>query len=149
MNFSSHNDTEHDDAFQIAPMIDIVFILLIFFVAAYAVEQQEKLLDINLPDANSAKDEGRSMRDIVVDLNAEGKIFLYRKERSPAYLETRLKRLAEFARNRDAKPGVIIRADGNCDHKYVVRVMDICARAEVTRVFFSTISAQDTGAGND
>jgi biopolymer transport protein ExbD len=134
---------ESEARFQIAPMIDIVFILLVFFVATYAVQQHERLLDIELPEASEGADPKRSMRDIVVDLNAEGRIFLYRRERSPAYLEQRLRTLTEFADASGGNPGVIIRADGACDHRHVVRVMDICRHARVRRVFFSTLSQEE------
>jgi len=146
MNFSGRGEVENQ--FQLAPMIDIVFLLLVFFIAVYAVEQRERLLNINLPEASAAQEEGRSMRDIVVDIDAGGRIFLYHAERTPEYLENRLRLLGEFAGSRGEKPGVIIRADGACDHKHVVRVMDICARADVARVFFSTVAMPQDGARN-
>lgn len=129
-----------DEQFQLAPMIDIVFLLLIMFVAAYAAAQEERMLGVNLPAAETAKEQGRSAEDVVVDLNAKGEIFLYRKQRSPEYLENRLRSLVQFARDAHQEPGVIIRADGLCSHRYVVRLMDICGKAGVDRIMFSTIS---------
>lgn len=142
MNFSGRNP--NDDQFQIAPMIDIVFILLIWFVVSYAAAQDEKMLDINLPEASAAKEVSRSLREIVVNLDADGGIFVNRRALSPEDLERRLRRLMDFSRSmreegvESAEPGVIIRAHAECAHKHVIEVMDICARAEIRRVFFST-----------
>lgn len=144
MNFSGEKETETQ--FQIAPMIDIVFILLIFFVATYAVAQEEKLLNITLPEAGSATDTARSLREVVVNLGADGRIFVNRRQMTPEGFERRLAQLMEFAESLKqagevgAEPGVIIRADAECPHKHVVAVMDTCARIKIRRVFFSTVS---------
>ena len=141
MHFSARDETEQQ--FQIAPMIDVVFILLIFFIATYATAQEEKLLDICLPTAASGKDETRTLREIVVNLNAKGEIFVNRRRYLLPELEARLRKLAEFA----ADPGVIIRADGNCAYHHVVQIMDLCARNKVRRVFFTATPPPEAGDG--
>ncbi len=152
MNFSRREDAETQ--FQLAQMIDIVFILLIFFVATYAVAQEEKLLNIALPEAGSAEDTARSLREIVVNLNMDGEIFVNRQRFTPEKFERRLAQLMEFAESlkrggeTGVEPGVIIRADAECPHKYVVLVMDTCARVKIRRVFFSTVSLKETEAQN-
>jgi len=133
-----------DNQFQIAPMLDIVFILLVFFVAAYAVIQEEKQLDIQLPKAQSGAPERRNLLDVMVNLNDKGECFVNRQKVSLEVLERRLNRLSEFARMPGAtgEPGVIIRADGKCEHRYVVQIMDLCARAKIRRVFFSSLTEE-------
>ncbi len=146
MNFSSPDQS--DKQFQIAPMIDVVFILLIFFIATYVAAQDEKLLDITLPESPSAKQAARSQQEIVVNLNAAGEIFIRNRRFSHKDLERRLAQLMEFstaaarAGGGPADPGVIIRAHAECAHKHVVAVMDVCAREQVgiRRVFFSAVS---------
>ena len=131
MNFSSRAEVEPQ--FQIAPILDIVFILLIFFVATYAVAQDEKLLDINLPASHSGKEEIHTYEEIVVNLTAQGEIFVQRQRYTLAELDSRLLRLRQFAPD----PVVIIRADGACPHRHVVEVMDLCARHRVRRIYFT------------
>ncbi len=133
MNFSARDSG--DSQFQIAPMIDIVFILLIFFIATYALARDEKLLDVKLPEANSGRAEERQLREVMVNLAADGQIVVNRRPYTAVELEERLRRLAELT----ADPGVIIRADGNCAHRHVVTVMDVCARVGITRVLFSAL----------
>ncbi len=137
MRFSARD--KPDEQFQIAPMMDVVFLLLIFFIATYAASQEEKLLNIKLPKSTAAEDEVRSTRETIVNLDAQGNLTLYRRRIDPAELETRLKLLRSFTDD----PGVIIRADGDCPHRYVIMVMDLCARTRIRRVFFSTVEKKD------
>ena len=142
MDFSARGDLDHQ--FQIAPMIDIVFILLIFFIATYATAQEEKLLDIQLPTATGGKDEARSLREIVVNLSDKSEIFVNRRRYALPELEARLRKLSEFA----ADPGVIIRADGSCAHRHVVQIMDLCARCKIRRVFFTATPPPEAGGAH-
>lgn len=145
MNLGGRGGSE--EQFQIAPMIDIVFILLIFFIATYAAAQNEKRLDVILPVAGSATDEVRTVQEIVVNLTANGEIYVNRQKMEPAQLRARLERMMAFFRGQDGsvegEPGVIIRAHADCAHKHVIAVMDICKSKTVgiRRVFFSTIPA--------
>ena len=140
MNFQSRGAAE--EQFQIAPMIDIVFILLVFFVVTYAVAREERLLSVRLPEAQAAQPEKRSQEEIMVNLNAGGVIVVNRQVLTPEALESRLRKLSSFLED----PGVIIRADGACAHEHVVRVMDICARNDVPRVYFSAVRTGKDGA---
>lgn len=143
MNLSSREGGESQ--FQIAPMLDIVFILLVFFVASYAVMEEERQLDVNLPRAGASQPERRTLNEVMVNLTADGECFVNRRKMSFDLLEKRLHRLAEFSKlpGSNSEPGVIIRADGRCAHKFVVQVMDICARAEIRRVFFSATAGEE------
>jgi biopolymer transport protein ExbD len=141
VNFGGRNPAE--DQFQIAPMIDVVFILLIWLVVGYAAQREEKNLEINLPDnASAAKPERRSAEDLLVNLDAKGRIEVERRGYTPERLEERLRKLSAFVDS----PGVIIRADAECAHKHVVQVMDICERVEIRRVFFSAIAKRTPNA---
>ena len=121
MNFD--NQAETDTQFQLAPMIDIIFLLLIFFVATYTVAQEERTLDISLPAANAAEEQVRGFDDIIINLDATGRITLFSQVYSAAQLNAKLTRLVKFVEN----PDVIIRADGACKHRHVVQIYDLCA----------------------
>lgn len=155
MNLGGRQDSQ--EQFQIAPMIDIVFILLIFFVATYAAAQNEKMLDIKLPSSGAATDEARKLHEIVVNLTANGDIYVNRRKMTPEQLRTRLTRLMQFHHESGAdgdaasEPGVIIRAHAECAHKYVIAVMDICKSESVgiRRVYFSTTPATESDISPD
>jgi len=130
----------NDDAFsfQLAPMVDIIFVVLVFFVATYAVSKEEKLLGLDLPRSASGQPEFRQRQQIVVNLDASGKVFIERRPFEILALENRLVKLVAFSHGGEG-PSVIIRADGACQHRHVIEVMDCCARAGVKSVHFSTL----------
>lgn len=132
MNFRPNDEAQHE--FQIAPLIDIVFLLLIFFIATYALAQIERELDVKLPDSKSAEQQVSRLNDLVVNIGPDGNIVVNRQALETADLLQRLQRLATFG----TVPNVIIRADEACQHKFVVRVMDVCAAANVQNIYFST-----------
>ncbi len=135
-------EREEEAAFQIAPMIDTVFILLVFFVATYAAAQEERLLDLTLPAAGAAQEERQSPSEIVVNLNAEGEIFIHNHHLASGAFAARMKKLSAFVED----PGVIIRADRACPHGAVVNVMDICRGAGVRRIAFSALPEPESGS---
>lgn len=141
MNLGGHRD-EGEGGFQIAPMIDTVFILLVFFVATYAAAQEERLLNLTLPAAGAAQEERQSLSEIVVNLDSEGAIFLHDRRLAPEAFAARIGKLAAFVED----PGVIIRADRACPHGAVVRVMDICRKAGVSRIAFSALPDEESGS---
>jgi biopolymer transport protein ExbD len=139
MNFSNNDDVQHE--FQIAPMIDIVFLLLVFFVVSYAMAQMERELAINLPESEKASASTSRINQIVVNVSVSGEVIVNKRKMSCSQLEERLERIASFG---DA-PAVIIRADADCRHRYVVRVMDTCAKAKVKQILFSTNGKEEKG----
>ncbi|GHS91147.1 hypothetical protein FACS1894139_06610 [Planctomycetales bacterium] len=139
MNLHSPDDRSDALSFQLAPMIDIVFVVLVFFIATYAVSRDEKLLGLDLPVAEKGQPEYHQRQQLLVNLNAQGEIFVESIPLSPASLERRLTQLVAFA-TPAGKPMVIIRADGGCPHREVVKVLDLCARAGIDSVNFSARS---------
>lgn len=138
MNLRSEGQNDNAFSFQLAPMVDIVFVVLVFFVATYAVSKEEKLFGLDLPKASSGEAEFRQRQQIVVNLDAEGKVFIARRAFAMLALENRLQLLAATSRP-DGELSVIIRADAACQHRHVVQVMDICARAGIKSVHFSAL----------
>ena len=136
------SEQDESPGFQLAPMIDIVFVILIFFVATYAVTREEKLLGLNLPATTSGQPESRQRQQILVNLDKDGGIFIERRQLQPEILERRLRQLAAFAGSEETKPTVIIRADGDCTHRKVIEVMDLCARAGISQVHFSAVQSE-------
>lgn len=140
MNFGTR--PESAEQFQIAPMIDIVFVVLVFFIATYAVAQEEKRFEVRLPETTTGDAVHFSRQQIVVHLDADGRIFVEQRRFSPAYLERRLAQLVQFASDAEGRPSVIIRADSRCRHGDVMAVMDVCARAGITKIDFASVTPQ-------
>jgi len=134
VNFSTGDHTRAE--FQITPMIDVVFLLLVFFVVTYSMAQIERELSVSLPRAENADQASSRIHKIVVNVGAEGEITVNRRPMELDALLDRLERLAQL--DPGGVPAVIIRADRACAWRHIVAVMDICAQAEVRHVLFNT-----------
>ncbi len=108
------------------PLIDIIFLLLIFFLLASNFEQQERNLPVLLPEVAEAQPLAAT-RDLVVNITAEGKYVVAQQK----YSEGQLAALLEQARRNNPHQAVLIRGDGRAAWKYGVRVMGLCNKAQI------------------
>ena len=133
------NIVQQQVGFQMAPLIDIMFLLLIFFMTAVVFAQWETKMGITVPTADEGVRGARLPGEIIVNLDADGRIFINDFERTPAQLEALLAQVAETFQEQP----VIIRADGKTHHEKVVQVLDICRKADVWNVAFATLPTKD------
>ena len=75
MNFKKRL-AENSPGFQMAPMLDIVFILLVHFMAATLFAKWENKLDITVPSADSSMSASRQRMEIIVNVDKKGAIFI-------------------------------------------------------------------------
>ncbi|MFA6816095.1 MAG: biopolymer transporter ExbD [Lentisphaeria bacterium] len=125
--------------FQIAPMLDIMFILLIFFMASTIFAQWENKLGIQVPVADSGIRANREPGEVIVNVDAEGKIYINSQEISLSRLESLLGQIAETFKSQP----IIIRADQETRHKYVIDILDVCRKVDIWNIAFSTIPRED------
>ncbi len=127
-----------DFGFQIAPMVDVVFVLLLFFMACAGEKTKEGYFDIGLPSPSAAIAEKVST-PIVVDVDALGNIFVNGEQKSTSAKDRELKALEEFlasaAKNSPDDP-VIIRPNMEARHERVVDVLNVCRLARVAKLSF-------------
>ena len=111
-------EEEDNFAFDMTPMIDVVFLLIIFFMVSTVFVDFSRKMDINLPTSkSSAIDE--STKTLEVEMSKDKKIFLAGKPLTLLGLETTLAKM-EF---KDKKPSAIIRADKSLPYGDVIQVM--------------------------
>lgn len=123
---------------SLTPLIDVVFLLLIFFLVTSEFEDEERRLEIVLPSASSATPMTRKPREIVIDVDAEGKVYL----RGQATELEELERLLTAAViDNPTNQSAIIRADGSTAFQPVVSVMDICNRTGIADYSVTTREA--------
>ena len=118
-----------------APLIDIVFITLVFFVTLLVFQQMETELSISVPKAQESKEVQRSLGEIIINIDREGRIIVNQRNLSMPQLGRMLQRISSLYPNQP----VIIRADKLTYHKMVVGVLDACAAANIWNVSFSTL----------
>ncbi|MGB0762164.1 MAG: ExbD/TolR family protein [Rubripirellula sp.] len=114
---------------SLTPLIDVVFLLLIFFLVTSEFEEEERRLDIVLPTATSAVPMTSKPREVVVDIDNEGELYLSGKVTDLSELQSYLEAAVS---NNPTNQTVIIRADRNTAFQPVVSVMDVCNRTGVS-----------------
>lgn len=114
---------------SLTPLIDVVFLLLIFFLVTSEFEEEERRLDIVLPSATSATPMISKPREIVVDVDAGGSVYLSGQLTSLTELQ-RLLRIA--VASNPTNQTVVIRADRATSFQPVVSVMDLCNKTGIS-----------------
>ena len=133
MNFMK-NKRSHAPAVQMASLMDIVFLLLCFFVTSSVFSQWETEVAITLPTAKSATIPGRMPGEIILNLNADGKVSVNGHALSLEEVTARLSRIAE---NFPGQP-VVIRADKTCSYETLMSLIDACRTANVWNFSLAT-----------
>ena len=112
---------------NMAPLIDMVFILLIFFVVTTNFNRQTGV-DVTKPKAQSAISQGA--KTILVGITREGTIHVYGRQVSPERLQSLINQ--EVAKNPETS--IVIIADQDASIGKAVEVMDQCALAGAQKV---------------
>jgi biopolymer transport protein ExbD len=121
-------------AFQFTAMIDVVFLLLCFFITTSVFSQWEMEVDVVLPTAQSAKMPDRLPGEVIINLSRDGRISVNQQTLTRDDLADRLKRLAQFF------PGqsVVIRADKQTSYEQLVGIIDLCRLSDIWNISFAT-----------
>jgi biopolymer transport protein ExbD len=113
---------------NLTPMIDMVFLLLIFFLVATRFEEEERSLEVQLPQASEAMPLTARPKELFININAQGQYFVAGKFVDVPALEQLLK---QAAADNPGRQTVIIRADKRCVWQHVVTAMNLCNKASI------------------
>ena len=113
---------------ELTPMIDVVFLLMIFFLVASKLDEADRFIDVVLPKASAAKPLTSRPREFLVNIDRDGKYFVGARPVSLADLQGQLK---QAAADNPKRQTVIVRADENVAHKFVVAAMNACVEAGI------------------
>lgn len=120
---------------NITPLIDVVFLLLIFFMVSTTFERESEI-EIMLPEASAtAKVTDDFVMEVSVD--AEGTYYVNGKRVINTKLATLMKAMQEVAGDRKDPP-IILSADAKTPHQAVITVMDAAARLGFIHLNFAT-----------
>ncbi len=120
---------------DITPLIDVVFLLLIFFMVSTTFEHNSEI-NITLP--TSSKEVKEAKPDSVnISLDASGNVYINDKALVNAQLETIKQALSEAVLGID-EPPIIISADAEASHQSVIKVMDAARQLNLIRITFMT-----------
>lgn len=113
---------------SLTPLIDVVFMLLIFFLVATTFAREEVEMDLQLPEAATG-DEGTSHL-IVINVKRNGELWIDGRRDTMVGLEQKLKAAAR----RDKDQEVLIRGDTKAQFGVVAKVLDVCRAAPLTQI---------------
>ena len=122
-----HASAEEETGVDLTPMLDVVFIMLIFFIVT-ASFVKEAGIEINRPNAATA--ERKEQGNILVAITENGQIWIDRRQIDPRALRANIERM--HAENPNG--AVIIQADEDSRNKLLVQVMDAARLAGVESV---------------
>ena len=116
------------NSLSMTPLIDIVFLLLIFFLVATRFSEEDHELEVMLPTASEAKPLIIKPKEIFINIDSNGKYFVGNKMVDLEKMETQL---ASADINNPTGQTVIIRADKRCQWESVVAAINACQRAGI------------------
>ena len=132
-------EEEQEVGVPLAPMIDIVFLLLIFFLTATSFYKVEKDISIQLPEASEGEAASGIQKDIVVNVRKAGILVVNGKIVTLEALEEQFKE----AQAANPEQAVVIRGDKLTLHQYIVRVMNTCLKTNITNVNVAVFKTEE------
>ena len=134
MNLRGHAQFHHP-GIQLAPLVDVLLLLLIFFLLTWNAARNENEIDIKVPKSSTAKENPTSLGPIVINVKADGTMMVNKQVKTAAELQEQLKGIVQYY---GAEQPVIIRGDEGGAYKNIVGVLDICTTAGITNIAFAT-----------
>ena len=126
--------------FNMTPMIDVVFLLIIFFLVSSHMAQQEVQLELDLPSASSGHDQTEDNRPrVTVNVLEDGQVQLAGEVVGEQVLARRLSvELREAGEDLEVR----IRADRRVPYRFVEPILIACTQARIWNVTFAVTQEQ-------
>lgn len=122
---------------SITPLIDVVFLLLIFFLVATRFDEEDRALDVQLPEASEAVPIWSEPHSLVVNVTRQGDCFISGKKMTEEEMETLLR---DAWRSPKEDSSVIIRGDVQAPFGVIVNVANLCQKLDLN---YSTITREE------
>jgi biopolymer transport protein ExbD len=139
MNLRPERSDERVDI-NLTPLIDVVFLLLIFFMVSTTFDRHARL-KVELPEASAKKEQKQVDEPLVVSIDAEGNYFINDRQVVNTSLETLKTALRKSVADRK-DVALVLRADAKTPHQSVVRAMDAASQLGLTRLSIATIESK-------
>lgn len=119
---------------QLAPMIDILLLLLSFFIITWQFSKSETELNVSVPTAQEGADPEQSRGEIIVNVLADGSIRVESVTMDRPQLLEKLSKISASFKNQ----AIRIRGDGAVPYQRIVEVIDTCQMAGIWNISFAT-----------
>jgi len=125
---------------NLTPLIDVIFVLLLFFVVSTTFTKPSQL-KINLPEASSTNMDGSDAQMLEISINAEGTYLVNGQALARQDAESLQEALRQQAEG-DFAQLVVITADAHSSHQNVVTAMDVAGKLGFSKLRITTINTQ-------
>lgn len=115
-------------------MVDILLVLLGFFMLTWNFDRQERELDVQMPSAGESKEQRASVGEVIINVRSDGSLVMNRRVMNPDELLAALSRVASMYPDQ----AVVLRGDQRVDYGHIVQTLDLCRRANIWNVAFAT-----------
>ena len=136
MNFRGSTGSQLPIYFQVTAIVDILMVLLVFFLYTYVTGQDEGQLKVTVPSAQHV-DTTPVSAPVFINVQKDGKMVLNGR----LFTESELADLLTAVVQNNPQQSVLLRADKDVAYERVLRVLDICEGAKVEGVGFSATQA--------
>ena len=134
------SELDEEVGFNLTPIIDCLLFLNLFFMLATTFRDNEKALDVNLPEAKTGRPESTETKEVIINVLADGRMKVGDRVLDLDGLVDHLKQVALVDKNTP----ITIRGDRGTEFQNAVRAMDACSRAQLKRV---AVGILDDGSG--
>ena len=128
-------ERESGPSVEMTPIIDMVFLLLIFFLVATTYQQSEREIQIALPEAESGGPITAVLRESVINVGADGSLIVGGAAMSLEQLRAVIAEAVEV--NPEQK--VSVRGDRDVAYGDIARVLDVCKASGIDEPFLDTV----------
>ncbi len=132
-------DEAEEGSIRMTPLIDVVFLLLVFFLVATTFYEAEKDITIRLAGATEGAERDSTADLLVINIGEAGVIVINQRVYSVDELEALLRR----GRARNPQLAAVIRCDRRARHADFVKVLNLCERTGVRQVAVATIQTDE------
>lgn len=134
MNFRKQHSIE-PTPMQLAPLVDVLFLLVIFFAVTFQYAKEEQVMDVSVPAAEEGKEkESRNVGEIIINIKKDGEIIVNGQKFTTDELLVKLQNIVKLFKDQ----AVILRGDEITDYAHVIRVLDTCQKAGIWNIAFAT-----------
>jgi biopolymer transport protein ExbD len=133
-----HSESEGNLEFQIAPMVDVIFILILFFMCSAGAVKVENELSLKLPGRISQDQPMRMLDEQIIEIEENGQIILNDQKMDTAALAGTLQRYKAISDDAQSGTVITILTARNTKYQRIIDVLNECAAAKIESVTFMT-----------
>ena len=136
-------EADQDEGLNMTPLIDMVFLLLIFFLVATTFTQEERDLSVRLPNTSAVAPISAAPQQLIINIKRDGAVIVAGR----AYGDQELRELVSRVAREEPDRGVLIRAYDYTYHKFPAGVLSLCRNAGISEAKIGYLPSATSAAG--